>query len=239
MKLAPCQTIEAPLAIEDSPTEPTAIEIALTTFNRAELANSITHGLGLLLSLVATPFLLMAARRGNSWQMAACVVYSVSMIAVYAASTCSHWFCKPKLRHFFRVVDQGCIYLFIAGTTMPIAATFLHGGYWWLLIVAIWTVALGGFISKVWMIHRIDSASAILPLLLSWMPLLSGPELFQVLPSALLWWMLAGGICYMVGIFFLTYDYRHDFMHSVWHLLVIAGTAFHFFAIWRYAMPLA
>jgi hemolysin III len=237
--LAPCPATETAVETTGSRIQPTAIEIALGTFNRAELANSITHGLGLLLSLIAAPILLTAAWRGDAWQFAACVVYSATMIAVYAASTASHWFCRPWLRHFFRVVDQGCIYLFIAGTATPIIATFLRGGYWWMLPAAMWAVAIGGFISKVWMVHRIDCASVVVPLLLGWMPLLGGTALFDALPAGLLWWMLAGGICYMAGIFFLTFDHRHDFMHSGWHLLVIAGTACHFFAIMHYALPVA
>jgi hemolysin III len=237
--LAPCPANETALKPAGSRTQPTAIEIAWATFNRAELANSITHGLGLLLSLVAAPILLNAAWRGDAWQFTASIVYATTMIAVYATSTASHWFCQPKLRQLFRMLDQGCIYLFIAGTATPIIATFLRSGYWWLLPAAMWTVAIGGFVSKVWMVHRIDCASVVVPFLLGWMPILAGPALFDALPAGLLWWMLAGGICYMVGLFFLTFDHRHDFMHSGWHLLVIAGTACHFVAIMRYAMPVA
>jgi hemolysin III len=236
--LAPCPAretaIEAGAKAHGKVTELDSAFIA-----RAEFANSITHGLGFLLSLLATAVLMVAARRGNAWQYWACVVYAASMVSVYAASTCSHCFRERRLRHFFRMLDQGCIYLFIAGTFTPIAATFLQGGLWWLLPAAIWTVAIGGFISKVFLVHRIDRASVIVPVLLGWMPLAGGPSLLQVIPAGVLWWMLAGGVCYSIGTFFLVYDHRHVYMHSVWHLLVIAGSACHFMAIWQYTLPAA
>jgi hemolysin III len=237
--LAPCpvsDTAISEVAVEARDSR-AATHVDWSFFHRAELANSITHGLGLVLSLLAAPVLLSAAWHGDAWQFTACLIYAASMVSVYAASTCSHWFRKPRLRHFFRMLDQGCIYLFIAGTFTPIAATFLRGGSWWVLPAAIWTVALGGFISKIFFVHRIDCASVIVPVLLGWLPLAGGPALLQVVPSPVIWWMLAGGICYSAGTFFLIHDHRHVLMHSVWHLLVMAGSACHFFAIWQYALP--
>lgn len=235
--LAPCPTTETVLETTGSRAQPSAYEVELATFDRAELANCITHALGLVLSLIAAPILLLAAaRQADVWQFIACVVYAATMIAVYAASTCSHWFCRPRLRHFFRMVDQGCIYLFIVGTFTPIAATFLRGGSWWLLLAAMWTIAIGGFVSKIWLVHRIDCASVLVPVLLGWMPVVGGPALIEVVPAGVIRWMLAGGVCYTVGTLFLMYDHRHTYMHSVWHLLVIAGSACHFFAILRYTV---
>jgi hemolysin III len=213
---------------------------SITRLDRAEWANTITHGLGLLLSLVAAPVLLLeAARRGDALQFAACAIYVSTMVAVYATSTCSHVFCTPRLRQLFRMLDQGFIYLFIAGTFTPIAATYLRAGSWWILPAAIWTVALSGFVSKVWLVHRIDCASVVVPVLLGWMPLTGGPALLEVIPAGLVWWMLAGGICYTAGTLFLMCDHRHHYLHAVWHLFVIAGSACHFFAIWRYTLPTA
>src|SRR3954467_3299317 len=90
-----------------------------------EIANAITHGLGLLLSLVAGGVLMSAAGALHGWRFIACAIYSSTMITVYAASTASHLFWRPRVNHFFRMLDQGSIYLFIAGTFTPIAATFL------------------------------------------------------------------------------------------------------------------
>jgi hemolysin III len=165
------------------------------------------------------------------------LVYSVTMVAVYAFSTASHVFGQPRVRHAFRMLDQGCIYLFIAGTFTPIAAAFLRGGPWWMLLAAIWIVALGGFISKVLLNHRINNVSSIIPLILGWMPLLGGTPMLALVPVAVRWWMLAGGVCYTVGVLFLIYDHRHRYLHAVWHLWVMAGTACHFWAILHYTLP--
>jgi hemolysin III len=206
----------------------------------AEIANSITHGLGLLLSVIGTIVLLhAAASTSDQWLWLAVLIYCVTMVAVYAFSTASHLFTQPKVKHVFRMLDQGWIYLFIAGTFTPIAAAFLRGGAWWILLAAIWTVALAGFISKVALNHRINNVSTAIPLILGWMPLLGGRPMFELVPVEVRWWMLAGGVCYTVGTLFLMYDLRHRYLHAMWHAWVIAGTACHFWAILHYAVPAA
>ncbi|HTQ40071.1 MAG TPA: hemolysin III family protein [Pirellulales bacterium] len=202
-----------------------------------EIANAMTHAVGLLLSIVAAVVLMHVAAACDFWQRCAVLIYAVTMVAVYAASTASHVFPQPRLRHFFRMLDQGWIYLFIAGTFTPISAAFLRGGSWWVLLGAIWIVALAGFISKVALNHRINNVSTIIPLLLGWMPLLGGRPMLHLVPTEVLWWMLAGGVCYSVGTLFLMYDHRHPYLHAVWHVFVMAGTACHFWAILHYAMP--
>jgi hemolysin III len=204
-----------------------------------EIANSITHGLGLVLSVVAAVVLMVAARHCDFWQWATCGIYVGTMVSVYAASTLSHVFQEPRRQQFFRMLDQGCIYLFIAGTFTPIAAAYLREDNWWVLLSAMWTIALGGFFSKVVFVHRIHAASVAVPVLLGWMPLMGGRPMLELIPAQLAWWMLAGGICYTVGTLFLVYDYRHRYLHAVWHLFVIAGSACHFWAILRYALPAA
>src|SRR5262249_53686721 len=145
----------------------------------AEVANSITHGLGLVLSIVAAVVLLRAADNIHGWPWAAMVIYAATMVAVYAASTASHVFAQPRARHFFRMLDQGCIYLFITGTFTPIAAAFLRGGPWWMLLTAMWIIAIAGFVSKVFLNYRINNTSAAIPLILGWMPLLGGPVMLS------------------------------------------------------------
>ena len=202
----------------------------------AEIANSITHGLGLLFSVIASIVLFSAARDVARGRFAAYAIYAATMIAVYAASTASHIVRRPKVKMFLRMVDQGCIYLFIAGSFTPISATYLHGGWWWLLLAAIWTIAIAGFIAKVFFSHRIETASVAIPVLLGWMPLLGGPVLLALVPSAVVWWMLAGGVCYTAGTLFLMNDYRHPYIHAMWHLWVIVGTALQFWAIFHFTL---
>ena len=162
-------------AIDPSP----SVAVKFAVPGTAEVANSLTHGLGFVLSLMAATVLLKAARLGDAWQLIACAVYSGTMISVYATSTASHVFKQPKLNHFLRMLDQGCIYLFIAGTFTPIAATYLRNGNWWILLTAMWAIAAAGFVSKVVLVHRIDSASVAIPVLLGWMPLVGGPPMLE------------------------------------------------------------
>src|SRR5262245_16849173 len=114
--------------------------------NAAEVANSITHGFGFILSLIAAAVLMAAAWGISGWPFMALAIYAGTMVAVYAASTASHMFWEPRANQFFRMLDQGCIYLFIAGTFTPVAATFLRTGNWWILTASIWAIAILGFI---------------------------------------------------------------------------------------------
>ena len=235
-----CNTLSTPTsgAIDSIDPSP-SVAVKFAAPGTAEVANSLTHGLGFVLSLAAATMLLQAARLGDAWQFAACAVYAGTMVAVYAASTASHLFMQPKLNHFLRMLDQGCIYLFIAGTFTPIAATYLRNGHWWILLTVIWIVAAAGFVSKMLLQHRIDSASVAIPVLLGWLPLVGGPSLLERVPAEVFWWVLAGGACYTLGTLFLMNDTRHRYLHAVWHLWVIAGSACHFWAILHYVVPVA
>jgi hemolysin III len=221
----------------DLPNEAAAIHPAQSV--QAEIANSITHGLGLLFSLIAATLLLAAARGVGGWSYAAYVIYAVTMVAVYAASTASHIVWQPTAKYFLRMLDQGCIYLFIAGSFTPIAAVYLQGGLWWLLLTAIWVIATSGFIAKIFFSHRIDAASVAIPMVLGWLPVLGGPALLSAVPAAVVIWMLAGGLCYMAGTLFLMNDHCHPYLHALWHLWVIAGTACQFWAIWHFTLATA
>lgn len=207
--------------------------------NPTEIANTITHGLGLVLSLVAAAVLMTAARGVDPLQFAAYAIYAGTMVSVYAMSTASHAILEPRWNHLFRMLDQGCIYLFIAGTFTPVAATYLRSGFWWILPAVIWSIAILGFLSKVVFVHRIQCASVVVPVLLGWLPLTGGQPLLEQVPAGLFAWMLAGGLCYTLGTVFLINDHRHRYLHAAWHLWVIAGSACHFLAIYLYTLPAA
>ncbi len=100
-----------------------------------------------------------------------------------------------------------------------------------------WAVSIGGFLSKVAFNHRVNNSSAAIPLILGWMPLLGGTTMLGLVPVEVRWLVLAGGVCYTLGILFLVTDHRHRNLHAVWHLWVIAGTACHFWAILHYTLP--
>lgn len=209
--------------------------VVLARLREEEKINGATHALGLALSVVGFELLLARAfRLGDAWQIAGCVVYASALVAVYAASTLSHAFQHPRLRRLFRILDQAFIFLLIAGTFTPLSLSYLRGGAWWVLFGVMWLIALGGFVSKAAFAHRVDAVSTALHVTLGWLPVLAAKPMMALVPGGLLWSMFYGGMCYTVGTFFLMRDERFPYFHAVWHLLVIAGSAFHFWGIYWY-----
>ena len=197
-----------------------------------ELANAVTHGAGLMLAIVGAIVLISNSFvQGDAYRVVGCSVFAMTLIAVYAASTLSHAPLGPRLRNVFRSLDQASIYLLIAGTCMPFAAAYLRTGWWCVFFGFMWTVALGGFVSKILFSHRVEAVAIWSYLLLGWMPIATIPSLVDAVPAAALWWMLVGGLCYTCGTLFLVHDNRHPLFHAVWHLFVIAGSTCHFMTI--------
>lgn len=214
------------------------LNVLPSRFPGEEFANTLTHGAGLVLSLAgALPLQVTTAHQPNWSIRAGCFVYLLTMVGVYAASTLSHAVQHPLWKHRLRALDQACIYLFIAGTYTPIALAYMNSGWWWLLTALMWTVALVGFVSKVLLKHQVQAVCISAYLLLGWMPIVAIRPMVELLPTACLAMFVAGGLCYTVGTIFLTMDTRVPFFHSVWHILVIAGSACHYAAILLYAAP--
>lgn len=208
-----------------------------TTVHDEELVNAATHGLGLAGAIGAAAVLLYtAARYGTAWNVWGCAVYAATLIAAYAASTLSHIFRRPKVRHAFRIADQAAIFLFIAGSYTPLALTYLRHGPWWILTALIWLVALIGFLQKAVLAHRVHlgAVSVGLYILLGWLPVLATKPLIETVPVPFLILILGGGLCYTAGILFFHFDNRIRYFHAAWHLMVIAGTACHFIGILTY-----
>ncbi len=208
-----------------------ALESGLGLSVEEELANSITHGLGFVMSVVGAILLAESFGGGDGWRVAGCSIFLTSMIAVYAMSTLSHVFQTPRLRTLFRSIDQGTIYLLIAGTYTPFSLAYLHATPWWILLGTVWAVALYGFTSKVLFAHRVENVSMWPCLLCGALPFAAIPTLLTLLPLACLGWMMLGVACYMLGLVFWLNDRRVKHFHAIWHLLVMAGSAAHFSGI--------
>jgi hemolysin III len=205
---------------------------------REEIANAISHGVGLTISILGGVVLLVAACGStNVWCQLGCAIYAGCAISVYAASTLSHAVREPRWRQTFRVWDQGLIYLMIAGTYTPFGLVYLRTPIGWTLTGAIWAIAAGGFLSKVFWTHRIDRVAIWVYVALGWLPILAWPEIRERVPLEAAHWMLAGGLAYTIGTVFLVADDHVPFFHAVWHVLVIAGTACHFWAIYSNVLP--
>lgn len=202
-----------------------------------EFANRLTHGLGLALAIVGTGVLVNEmARYGDALQVIGVCVYGATLISVYAASTLSHTFERPRLRHLFRTIDQVCIFLLIAGTFTPISLTYFRHGWWWALFISVWAVSLFGILAKIFYtkLHNVALSAYVLN---GWLPILAIKPIVETAPSGALWWMLYGGMFYTAGTFFLMRDNRVPIYHAVWHIFVIAGSACHYYAMYRFCVP--
>jgi len=207
-------------------------------FLREEFANSITHGGGLLLAVAGSVWMIFSVADSVNFSIQlGCWVYASTMIGAYAASTLSHVVTVPKQRHFFRSLDQGVIFLFIAGSLTPIALILLNSEAWMWLLPLVWIVAITGFCSKVFWKHRVESISVTYYLVLGWLPITAAQPLLQSISEAGLFWVAAGGLCYTSGIVFLVYDEKVPYFHAIWHLFVIAGSTCHYIAIVKYVLP--
>lgn len=205
-----------------------------------EIVNSITHGIGLVMSVVgAMALLTFVTGRGDVWHITGCYVFATTLVAVYIASTFSHVIQQPQWKRAFRILDQALIYLLIAGSYTPWALVYFRTGLGWLLFGAMWTIALGGFISKVCFSHRIDGVSIWIYVLLGWLPVLGIGDIFRLIPLAAVIWMLVGGLCYTSGTLFLVLDKKDYHFHAIWHLFVIAGSTCHYLAVLYYVVPSA
>ena len=204
-----------------------------------EVANTLTHGLGFLLSVLgAVAIAIQVLRKGDAWRVLGCMIYAPSLMAMYAMSTLSHICSASDSRRLSRVLDQAFIYVLIVATYTPISLAFLRTSPWWLFLAVMWTIAMFGFFSKILLAHRVDAVSIWIYVVLGWMPIVAGLALVDLVPDAALWWMLIGGLCYTVGTVFLFFDNHVRHFHALWHLFVVAGSACHFFVILLYVAPL-
>lgn len=200
-----------------------------------EFLHALTHGLGILLSVVgASALVSLAGSRDDALRVTGCAVYGVTLTAVYTASTLSHLYLRPQLNLLFRAFDQGIIYLLIVGTYTPFAMTFLRTPGWTLFTVVLWAIALYGFVSKVCYRHHLHGNSVWLYLTLGWLESAAFVPLYGVVPTACLAWMVAGGLLYTLGTVFLLHDKREYHFHAIWHVFVLAGSCCHFYAIYTH-----
>lgn len=204
-----------------------------------EIANSVTHGVGVAFSLVALTLMIGAAvLYGDSWAMATGIVFGVSLTLLYAGSTLYHAIPYPRARHVFKIIDHAAIYLLIAGSYTPFAlVTMRAAGGWWMFAV-VWTLAAIGISTEAFWTYRPRWLSAVVYLFMGWLAVfMIAPMRASLAPNGL-WLLVAGGLCYTLGTAFYVYK-KVPYFHMVWHLWVLAGSACHFFAVLLYVVPLA
>lgn len=200
-----------------------------------EIANSVSHGAGLLAAIVAAVVLVpVAARQGGTARIVGASIFSAAMVLLYLASTLYHALPRNRAKRVFQVLDHTAIFLMIAGTYTPFTLGVLRGAWGWTLFGLVWGLALAGVVLSTAGGRRYPKLRVGLYLAMGWLILVAIKPLWLRVPPRGLFWLFAGGAAYTVGVAFYAAK-RVRYSHFVWHLFVIAGTACHFIAVLRFA----
>jgi len=214
-----------------------AIRTRFNELSVEEVANTITHGFGLVLSLAGFIVLVtLACLRGEPLLIAACLVYGFSLIVLYAASTIYHGTTSPELKHALRLVDHCCIYLLIAGTYTPFASVIIDDTIGRSVLAAIWVFAVGGILLKLLFRDRFQALSVVLYLVMGWLGVLAIQPMLEALGVVPVILAIAGGVAYSLGVVFYA-SHRIPHNHAVFHVFVLAGSILHFVAVVVYVVP--
>jgi len=204
-----------------------------------EIANSVTHGVGVVLSIgglaVLTAF---ASLLGNVWHIVSSSIFGATLILLYTSSTLYHSIQLPRVKRILRVMDHSAIFLLIAGTYTPFTLVSLRGAWGWTLFGVVWGLAVLGIVFQVTQLRRRPIISLALYMGMGWAVIVATkPLLAAIAPGGFLL-LLIGGLFYTAGIGFYVWR-RLPYHHAIWHVFVLAGSAFHYFAILFYVIPLA
>jgi hemolysin III len=203
---------------------------------KEEIANAVSHGIGLVVTLVGSPFLIMhAARNGDAGFMVGTSLFAATMVLLYLASTVYHALPMGHYKRMFRGIEQSMIFLFIASTYTPFTLGILRGDWGWTLLGLVWSLAVGGVALVAFEKISNHIVCACFYLLMGWLVVIAVDPLLAKVPKSGLLWLFAGGLAYTVGVVFLVTDSRLRYGHFIWHLCVMAGTACHYFAVLWYA----
>lgn len=202
-----------------------------------EMANSISHGLGLVAAIVGTPFLIVhAARFGDAASIVGVSIFAATMLMLYLGSTLYHALPAGRAKHVFRVIEHAAIFLLIAGTYTPFTLSVLRGAWGWTLFGLVWGLAAAGVAMKTFSRISHPVISTGLYLLMGWLIVIAIAPLSARLPASGMFWLVAGGLAYTIGVGFFACDARLRYGHFIWHLFVMMGTGFHYFAVLGYAV---
>jgi hemolysin III len=193
-----------------------------------ELFHSITHGIGAVLATSGLVVLvLLAVKGGDAWRIVSFSIYGGSLTLLYFASTLYHSFQNERLKSFFRHFDHLSICLLIAGTYTPVVLISLRGAWGWTLFCLIWSFAVGGIIYELLFFDRYKWIALMIYLGMGWLAVVAIKPMLTMVPRGLIWWLLAGGLFYTVGVlFYVRKEMRYH--HVMWHFFVLFGSACHF-----------
>ncbi|MDO8420380.1 MAG: hemolysin III family protein [Rubrivivax sp.] len=201
-----------------------------------EVANVVSHGLGLLLAVAALPILVWhAVRDGTVADVVAASIFAGTMILLYLVSTVYHAVPAGRAKFWLNRLDHAAIFVFIAGSYTPFTLGVLRGGWGWALFGVVWAMAAVGVLVKLMNRLKHPWLSTGLYVTMGWVAVVAVVPLFSRMPGPGLAWLIAGGLSYTLGAAVFLFDHRIRYAHFVFHLFVLGGSACHFFAALWYA----
>jgi hemolysin III len=200
-----------------------------------EQLNAASHGIGALLGIAGLVLLIVFNTNKTDWSLFSVIVYGISLIVLFTASTLYHSMKGEKRKHYFRIIDHISIYLLIAGTYTPVLLITLEKSLGWPLFWTVWGIAAFGVILKLFFTGRFEIFSTLLYLVMGWLIVFDFTNLSEAIGSKGILWFFAGGLFYTVGIIFYAI-HRIPYNHVIWHLFVLGGAIGHFFMILFYVI---
>jgi hemolysin III len=199
-----------------------------------EIANSITHGIGAVLSIAGLVILLIiAGSKGDVWRIVSFSIYGTTLALLYLASTFYHALSNRRIKYIFQILDHSAIYLLIAGSYTPLTLISLRGPWGWTLFGLVWGIALIGILMKAFFFNKTQIITMILYIIMGWLIVIAIKPLIEAIPRGMLVWIVVGGLSYSLGIiFYLTQ--KIPYHHTIWHLFVLGGSIAHFLGILFY-----
>lgn len=202
-----------------------------------ELASSLIHGIGIVLSIAGLATLVaFAALRGNALAVVACAVFGTSLVLLYTASTLYHSISVAAAKPALRTLDHIAIYVLIAGTYTPFTLIALPGSWGWSLFAAVWALALAGSALELGLLKRYHKLAVLLYVGMGWLGMVAFEPLSKHLQAGGVALLLAGGLAYTLGVPFYLWR-KLPYHHALWHVFVLAGSVLHFLAVLLYVLP--
>ena len=204
---------------------------------KEEIAHSVTHGIGALLSVVGLTILVIySSMYGDTWHIISSSIYGVTLITLYTSSTLYHAITVPNVKRFLQKLDHAAIFLLIAGTYTPFTLVNLRGGWGWTLFGIVWSIAIAGMIMELIVKQRYKRVSLGLYLGLGWIVMIAIDPMITHVEAGGLILLLIGGLFYSLGVIFYVWK-TLLYHHAIWHVFVLTGSVCHFFAVFFYVIP--
>ena len=198
------------------------------------LFNTITHGIGSILSVVALVLMVVyASYNSDAWSIVGVSIFGTTLILLYMSSTLYHAFSNGRVKQIFKTLDQSFIYLLIAGTYTPVLLITLRNTLGWTVFVLVWAMAIGGITHRIFFFDKLKKLSLVSYIVMGWLSLIVFKSLLNAAPAELVVWLLIGGAFYTGGLIFYSWE-KLPFNHAIWHLFVLGGSFSHFMGIYLY-----